>query len=340
VLARKHPEYFNVFGGGIWRGRIYTAAKFGVILRRPIIYHGLFGSAFFQKLYAPEPTFVLMLCASLEYHALLTLPLFVLSSSFDWLLPLALASLLLSVLVCVVAAAQAELPKRKRRLWSRPLVALLFFMQPIVRGWARYKWRLNGRTQPPAATVRLQTAPASNTGEPPDKFSYWGEGGAHRYSFLNTILSQLEQQGWPHKLDSGWSDHDVEIFGNRWSRLRLATVTEDLGQNRKIFRCRLWASWSLRAWIAFWFLFGAELLVIAFLAPAQPWLWMALLSLPLFGWYLEQEKRNLQQLIATVLDEAARQQNLVPLRHHEAENQLKGIEAEKSAEISTAQRAG
>ncbi|HKI72248.1 MAG TPA: glycosyltransferase, partial [Verrucomicrobiae bacterium] len=34
LLMRKHPEYFNFFGGGIWRGRIYTASKLGVTLQR------------------------------------------------------------------------------------------------------------------------------------------------------------------------------------------------------------------------------------------------------------------------------------------------------------------
>ena len=33
LLVRKHPEYFNYLGGSTWRGRIYTASKFGG--RRP-----------------------------------------------------------------------------------------------------------------------------------------------------------------------------------------------------------------------------------------------------------------------------------------------------------------
>src|SRR5437667_1466429 len=65
LLARKHPEYFNVLGGSIWHGRIYTAAKFGVLTQRAVIYHGLFGSGFFQKLYAPEPSLAPMLATSL-----------------------------------------------------------------------------------------------------------------------------------------------------------------------------------------------------------------------------------------------------------------------------------
>ena len=107
LLMRKHPEYFSFFGGGIWRGRIYTASKFGVVLQRPLIYHGLFGSGFFQMLYAPEPAFLLMFCTSLEYHVLVVLPLLALSSSIYLLLPIALASWALALGVCAVAAAQA-----------------------------------------------------------------------------------------------------------------------------------------------------------------------------------------------------------------------------------------
>ena len=52
LLVRKHPECFNSFGGSLWRGRIYTASRFGDLMRPPIIYRGLFGSAGFQFLYA------------------------------------------------------------------------------------------------------------------------------------------------------------------------------------------------------------------------------------------------------------------------------------------------
>src|SRR5947199_7465072 len=97
LLVRKHPEYFNLFGGSIWRGRIYTASKFGVLVRRSIIYRGLFGSAGFQSLYASAPAATLMLCTTLEYHLLITLPLWLLSLTFHYLLPLAITSLAISL---------------------------------------------------------------------------------------------------------------------------------------------------------------------------------------------------------------------------------------------------
>ena len=142
LLVRRHPEYFNWFGGSQWQGRIYSPAKFGVITRRPIIYHGVFSSGFFQTLYTGQPDYALMFLTSLEYHVLITLPLLVLGSVFRILIPLGITSFLATLAVWHGGAMQAELPKGNRNFWSRPLVAFLFFLQPIVRGWARYRGNL------------------------------------------------------------------------------------------------------------------------------------------------------------------------------------------------------
>ena len=317
LLMRKHPEYFNFFGGGIWRGRIYTASKFGVILQRPVIYHGMFGSGFFQMLYTPEPATLLMFCTSLEYHVLITLPLLVLSASIYSLLPVALTAFSISLAICALAAVQAELPKKKQRRWSRPLVALLFLLQPIVRGWARYSWRLTVRSEPPVFKRAVSRERLDELESSP-QVGYWSADGVDRYTFLNQVLSKLEAEGWQHKTDSGWNDHDVEIFGSRWSRLRLTTVTEELGQGKRIFRCRLKATWSLPARIAFWFACGAELLAIGWLAPVYPWIWMLLLSMSAVLWWLEQEKRTMLLWIAALLEDVAASQRLVRIERKSA----------------------
>jgi GT2 family glycosyltransferase len=322
LLARKHPEYFNALGASIWRGRIYAPAQTGVFLRRPVVYHGVFGSALFQRLYAPEPAAWSGLFTSLEYHGLVTAPLLVLAASFRPLLLVALASLLVSLGVCGLAGAQADLPKRKRRWWSRPLVALLFLLQPLARGWARYRWRLQARSAPVLLAV---STPAE--AEPVEKLHYWSQSGLDRIQFLQALLATLDTQAWQHKVDAGWSDHDVEIFGSRWSRLRLTTVGEAFRPYQLILRCRLQAAWSFWARLVFAALLGAELLVIGFFSAAQPWLWMLLLSLVLFGWYLDQAKRVMQQAIATLLDSVAQQLGLVKLREDGESGQLKPVDA-------------
>ena len=297
LLAHKHPEYFNAFGVGIWHGRIYGSSKPGVILQRPVIYHGLFGSGFFQKLYNPEPAHLLMLVTSLEYHGIVTGPVVILSFPFSFFWPMAIASFALSLGICVAAAVQADLPRKKRRLWSRPLIALLFFLQPVVRGWARYRWRFNAQSAPKHRAVKAGPgAPLS------DQLLYWSTARCDRYKLLSRLLDRLDDEGWQNKPDTGWGKCDLEIFGSRWSRLRLTTVSEEL-ENGFTLRCRLENTWSLRATAGLWLLCALQLVVIGLFARFQPWLWMLLLSLPILSWFLEFEKRATQSQITALLDE-------------------------------------
>jgi hypothetical protein len=314
LLVRKHPEYFNSIGGSIWRGRIYTASKFGVLLRPSIIYRGLFGSAGFQSLYAPEPAITLMLCTTLEYHVLVTLPLWIVSGIFHYVLPLAVTSIGVSLAVCAAAASQAALPKSKMRPWSRPLVALLFLLQPIVRGWARYQGRLLPHTAPLAARQTLDSVAMRDSRVSLAQVDYWSPVPLDRLVFAGDVLRRLEQQGWPIRSDIGWSDYDVEIYGSRWSQLQLATVAEDHALGRHLIRCRLRVRWSLQAKVMFWGLAGFELLVAGLVGTRWPWIWLVLLSLPLFAWFLHRQGRNLQSMIIVFLDQMAKSLNLTKLR--------------------------
>ncbi len=322
LLSRKHPEYFNSVGRSIWRGRIYAPSKFGVVVEPSIIYHGIFGSGFFQKLYASRPAYAVMLGTSLEYHALITLPLMVLAAAFPPLWPLAITSLILSLTVCAVAAAQAELPRKQSRFWSRPLIALLYFLQPLERGLARYRQRLRLRSIHHPSDKRLGSLTSPWKRDQLEHLYYWSKGNVDRYTFLNVVVAKLDQEQWQTKTDTGWADHDLEIFGPRWSRLRLTTVTEQLDRGRINLRCRLETHWSLSAKILFWMLLGTELLVISLLASIQPWIWMLLLTLPLANWILEHEQLLMQQSIAALLDEAASSLSLTKLHYNKTQDQF------------------
>jgi GT2 family glycosyltransferase len=309
LLARKHPEYFNWLGASQWRGRIYGASHWGLVTQRAVIYHGAFGSGFFQRLYSRSPAYSLMLLTSLEYHALVTLPLGVLSLFVLPLWPVAAASAALSVGVCVAAALQAKLPKRKCRWWSRPLLALLFLLQPIRRGWARYAWRLNTGATPPSA----QTLAAEGmAGEPPDLLAYWvPPSGPDRLGFIQTVMARLEADQWQVKPDNGWNSYDLEVLGNPLARLRLLTVAEELGEGKRTIRCRLRPRWSLQARLLWAFSLGAALLIIAAVAPLWPWIWLSLLGLPCLAWWLDHHQQRLHRAIVVVLDEVARSLGLV-----------------------------
>ncbi len=311
LLLRKHPEYFNAFGDSVWRGRIYTPAKYGVLLRPPIIYHGLFGSAPFQSLYASQPALTLMLLTTLEFHVLVTLPLWILAVTFKGLLPLAIASLVISVGVAVAAGVQATLPKGRRRWWSRPLVALLFFLQPIVRGWERHQGRLSRQLRAEPVRETLDSVTLRDGTASLGEVRYWAEHRVERVAFVARVLRGLDHQGWPSRSDIGWSEFDVEIYGNRWSHVQLLTVAEDHPRGRQLIRCQLRARLSLQAQIAFWSLLGSVALVVGFFGGWRNWLVLLLLTLPLFAYFLWRQKRKLQSLIVVFLDELAKQEKLI-----------------------------
>ncbi|MEO8426076.1 MAG: hypothetical protein ABI651_03090 [Verrucomicrobiota bacterium] len=261
------------------------------------------------------------LFTSLEYYVLVVLPLLVVTLSFGVLTPLAVTSLVLSLAVCIVAAAQADIPKQKKRFWSRTLVALMFFLQPIVRGAARYQGRLNLRTTPLAAARSIDFVGRRYPGQKCDEVRYWSEHSIDRLQFVARILKELEEQGWPNKADGGWNNFDMEIFGSQWSRLQLTTVTESYDVRKQMIRCRLRAFWSLPAHILFWCALCAELLIIGFLWRVEPWLWLLLLSMPIIAGVLRHQQRVLQGLIAVFLDKIAEQfelQKVVP--HLEQKN--------------------
>jgi hypothetical protein len=142
---------------------------------------------------------------------------------------------------------------------------------------------------------------------------YSSEKEAGRLQFLQKLLKRLEEEGWQTKLDTGWKDHDVEIYGQRWARLRLTTAAETLPR-QTVIRCRLQANWSLRAKLTFWTLLGAELVAVALLRDIEPWLWMILLAMPLTGWFLEQEKHNLQAMIALEINAVADELHMATLK--------------------------
>lgn len=346
LLISKHPEYFNSAGSSIWRGRIYSSSNMGVVVRRSVIYHGPFAGGWFQTLYSPPPAFALMLATSLEYHVLFTLPLLVLAVPFHFLWPLGVTSLGMSLCVCVAAASQAQIEKSKQRFWSRPLVAMLCFLQPIARGWARYEGRLRINTTPAEAFKRIASLAYIDRGEPLDEVQYWCHTGMERVSFVRSVVEKLEQEKWQHRPDTGWNEFDVEIYGTHWSRLQLTTVAEWVGKGHQLFHCRLNAGWSLLAKVLFWSACGLELLLIGLVASTLPWLWMLMLTLPLLGLYFESEKRTLQRLIVAFLDEVAVKHELArvpfdkmreaqaPNTRHEAPERIehtsaKGIEPPK-----------
>jgi O-antigen biosynthesis protein len=312
LLERRHPENFNRFGGSIWHGRIYSPARMGVTIGRPVIYHGLFASGFFQSIYNVSPGLTLMVVTSIEYYALVSLPLLVVGAVVPHLTAFGMVSIAISLAMCTAAAVQAELPRGNRRFWSRPLVALLFWLQPIVRGIARHRGHLRGQQTRLSERETLESVSLEDDGSDLGQLVYWNEvGNIDRIGFLARVIERLDQRGWPNKPDSGWTRHDLEVYGSRWARLLLTTASEYHVGGRQLLRCRLESRWSFMARALFWSTAGTILVAIG--AIGQWWAWLALTVLPFLAWWLNTQKLDLQRVFATFLDGCSKEFEMVKI---------------------------
>jgi O-antigen biosynthesis protein len=223
MLKFKHPEHFNALGASQWRGTIYGADAIGIRIGADVIYHGLFGTGLFQTIYRRPASIFLMMLMSIEWH-LLGVFVTVLGLAFPPLLWVALAMFLTPIVLACVAAAQVPAP-RHPHWFSRPLIALLHYRQPIVRGWARYSVRLK------AKVLNAQARGFKRSGrlpyDPSERFTlrYWSKH-HDRFVLLKKITDEVRAAGWRYRLDSGWNAWDMEIYGSRYVKLRLTSATE------------------------------------------------------------------------------------------------------------------
>ena len=121
----------------------------------------------------------------------------------------------LPLMVGVVAGFEANLSRDHHRWWSRPLVGLLFLLQPVWRGLARYRSRmaLSPSGRPPS--VSAEDVPLVSLLESNATLAFWT--GAHfdRIGFLSAFASEAKGHGFYVRQDTGWYAFDLELDGGR-----------------------------------------------------------------------------------------------------------------------------
>jgi GT2 family glycosyltransferase len=237
LLRFKHPDRFNNWGAGKWRGILYGPSLQGLRLGNANVYRGVFASGLFQCLYRPGPAHWAMLPATLEWHA--AVALIALAAAVLWPLAwgLVAAMLGLSLLIAVLQATQAWLAPKHDSFRARWLIAALAYMQPLVRSWARYRTRLFAYRHPTADPEHAEDReylPLSGRRE----IAYWSEDGVDRTRLLSLVAAYLTERGWGKAIDSGWSDWDLEIHCHPWTVVQVTTAQEDHGSGKRLTRVR------------------------------------------------------------------------------------------------------
>jgi glycosyltransferase involved in cell wall biosynthesis len=235
LLKYKHPDHFNTLGASHWRGKIY-GDRIGVKVGGDVVYHGVFGTGLFQTIYRQPASVLAMMLMSIEWHLLAGFTL-VLSLAFAPLFVVAMLMFLTPVALAIVAACQAPMPRHRHWL-SRPLIAYLHFRQPVTRGWARYSVRLREKVLKGEAKGYHRPAQLPFDPAEPGTLRYWSH--EHdRLPLLHQINEEVRTAGWRARVDSGWHNWDMEIYGSRYAKVRLTTATEHHDGSGMLTRVRV-----------------------------------------------------------------------------------------------------
>lgn len=306
MLYRKHPDKFSSWGGGRWHGRIYAPASW-FPMSADRIYRGAYGEGMFQTVYSKGMNWSWAAYTSLEHQVFFTLPLFL--AAWVWGYPalwiLAWVAVVLWFGIGAYAGFQSEIPVARCRWWSRPLVTILYLLQPIRRSWARYSERFNWRQSPLKKRETLDTLSLKRANDDFAMASYWSEEPKPRSVFLESLLRRLRDDEWMAHADAGWGDCDIELQGSRWCRLQVTTVSEWHKGGKVMLRCRIGARWSLLSKILMFFAVVAAVLV-AGMPIELAWRWCFLMTLPVaLVLWVNYRKQTLRRIFAVILDQVA-----------------------------------
>ncbi len=235
LLQFKHPSRFNGRGDGKWRGVLYGTSSQSLRFGRPIIHRGIFATGLFQCLYQPGPAYWAMLPLTLEWHLLATL---IALGGVLWLPSFLVVAvmLVLSLAVAALQAYQAVLAPKHDCLSSRLLIMVLYYAQPLVRSWKRYRTRLFGYCCPIASPDTDKTSVKHMPLSGREIRAYWSEEGYSRTELLGLFVAYLLEYRWGTAIDSGWSGWDVEVHAHPWTLLEVRTAQEEHGGDKVLIR--------------------------------------------------------------------------------------------------------
>jgi glycosyltransferase involved in cell wall biosynthesis len=239
LLRFKHLIFFGPTGAAKWRGQIYGAPRFSWFINRPIVYHGLFGEGFFQSIYRAPQSEIASYLRSVEWFAL-TIFLFGLGIFLPALriVPYLMFGGTLAVALSYMVRARIEPTFDTVR--ARLLVMFLAFVQPLVRGLARYFTWLHFKRTPRSVISKHEQLPAgARFAGGRGRQAFWSSEARDRHYLLGSVFELLEEEGWRYSVDTGWNDWDIQIYGNFWWNIVLQTVTEYHGQGECLTRVRL-----------------------------------------------------------------------------------------------------
>jgi hypothetical protein len=210
--------------------------------------------------------------------------------------------------VAVLHAAQAEIPRRYSSLGSRLLIAVLCYLQPLRRSFARYRTRLFFERLAPGNPPHLAVPGGRSAARIADT-AWWNERCGDRVVWLQRVMQRLAERRWGRTLVTPWADADLEVYCHAWTALRISTAQEEHGGGKRLLRIRFQLNATRFSKLVLGVILASCVGVFRFnpLAAAIGLGLTATLSLAV--WW---RGRRLARSVAAAFDEVARELGMVP----------------------------
>ena len=251
LLETKWPDKYNRAGHIRWGGRLYGAGVVqgvGLVNR---VYHGMWNSAPFQRLYQAETPLWQAVAQMPEWYLANALLIMLVSLGFSWTPLFWLSPFLLISLGVPVAQVIRSI---SRTTFTSPRLAWLAFLLYAIQPIARLRGRLSFGLNP--LRVRHDWRLYAFL---PLRFATWTETWKSPEHWLSTMMDGLTGLGARVSTGGSYDGWDLEIAGGLFGGVRLVAGIEEHGSGKQLVR------WRASAWVA------REILIIAGVLGAASW---------------------------------------------------------------------
>ncbi len=250
LLERKWPEKYSCFGHAVWQGRIYGPTRnHSLPLAKSRVYHGVWGTGFFQTMYTPPDgalrNFLLMpewVLAWILFGLLAALGL--LWGPVLFFVPVFVVCLGLSLAQAVSSAKQACEESRARlgrghlKRWA--VTSCLHLIQPVARLLGRLEKDLHPWKRRGAKGFSFPV---------PGQVAIWSQ----LWRSIPERLESMERSLKSHRLvvqrGGEFDDWDLEAWGGFAAAVRVTLTVEEHGDGKQMVRTRMRPRF---AWKSLW----------------------------------------------------------------------------------------
>jgi GT2 family glycosyltransferase len=241
LLQKKWPEKYSAAGHPMWRGRIYSSGLTrGLNSLRSRIHYGVWGSAFFQRLYEPAPFSFESLLLMPEFYLIIGAMAALTAFGVSLLLVLPLIGLSLGLLLfqAVRSTGRAKLATPSKSRWGhlmlRTLVVSLHLLQPLAR--------LGGRLR--RGLIPIQIGGLSGWAFPRTRTAaIWSEEWKPALTWVELFKSALTTEGTRPVCGGPIDDWDFEVQPGLLASARAVMAVEEYGRGCQFVRFRVSPRW-------------------------------------------------------------------------------------------------